>query len=65
MFIKVWCPECGWTGIAEVGRSSFEKGHGMTIKDYVCPPCGNPISKDHYRGHRDLTEESAIPKDEY
>ena len=65
MFIKVWCPECGWTGIADVGRSSFEKGCGMTIEDYVCPPCGSPIAEDHYRGHRDLTEESATPKDEY
>lgn len=44
MNIKAWCPKCNWTGIAVVGRRL-----GLTIKDYVCPKCGN-IVKRPYRG---------------
>ena len=51
MYIKAWCPKCGWIGYAEVG-------HGLRIKDYECPKCGYLVKRP-YRGIRDLTKGGA------
>jgi len=57
MFIKAWCPNCNWEGIAEVGN-------GISIRDYQCPICGWPYEKWQslkrpYRGIRDLRKPKA------